>query len=219
LLNEEIIVEEYQPEDTNDEKINEDNIIIIDISNIPLILQNYPRNIPKYNTSKVSDNNKSEPYMAPQIRSQKTSEKQSNITLNLTNYIEDYNLNNYILVFIVYITTIEDTKELEPESELIIIAKSRAEGLEEPKLYKEAVNSNYKNYWFKSEAKEFDTLNNNNTYELVLKPKGVKVLSSRWVYKFKDKSEFYEFKSRFVAKNFIQKYNINYIDTFVNVIK
>jgi hypothetical protein len=64
----------------------------------------------------------------------------------LTNYIEDYNLNNYILASIVYIIILENIKELESESEPITIAKSRAEGLEEPKSYKEVINSNYKNY-------------------------------------------------------------------------
>jgi hypothetical protein len=63
LPNKEIITEEYQSKNTNNKKINENNTIIINIFNIPLILQNYFRNIPKYNISKISDNNKSEFYI------------------------------------------------------------------------------------------------------------------------------------------------------------
>ena len=47
------------------------------------------------------------------------------------------------------------------------------------KLYKEAINTLNKDEWIKSIKLELDTLNNNNTWELVPRPKNIKVLKSR----------------------------------------
>ena len=50
---------------------------------------------------------------------------------------------------------------------------------------------------------ELDTLNNNNIWKLVPRPKNIKVLKSRWVYKIKDIDTLSPiFKSRFIAKGF-----------------
>ncbi len=50
---------------------------------------------------------------------------------------------------------------------------------------------------------ELDTLNSNNTWDLVPRLKNVKVLKSRWVYKIKDIDTLNPiFKSRFVIKGF-----------------
>ena len=67
---------------------------------------------------------------------------------------------------------------------------------------------------------ELDTLNNNNTWDLVPRLKNVKVLKSRWVYKIKDIDTLSPiFKSRFVVKGFEQLYGLNYIETYTSVIK
>lgn len=50
---------------------------------------------------------------------------------------------------------------------------------------------------------ELDTLEDNNTWDLVPRPNNTKVLKSRWVYKIKDIESLTPiFKSRFVAKGF-----------------
>jgi hypothetical protein len=65
------------------------------------------------------------------------------VILALSNYINNFNINPYTLAVIVYITTSEDTKtEIEP----ISIPKSRAKNLVEPKSYKKAVSSEFKDY-------------------------------------------------------------------------
>ena len=67
---------------------------------------------------------------------------------------------------------------------------------------------------------ELQTLENNNTWDLVDLPKDQKVISTRWVYKIKqndDKS--INYKSRFVARGFEQLYGLNYEETFASVIK
>jgi hypothetical protein len=98
--------------------------------------------------------------------------------------------------------------------------KIEIKDLIEPKSYKEAINTLNKDEWIKSMKLELDTLNNNNTWELVLRPKNTKVLKSRWVYKIKDIDTLSPiFKSRFVAKGFEQLYGLNYIETYASVIK
>jgi hypothetical protein len=105
----------------------------------------------------------------------------SRAMLALGDYIEEFNINPYTLAFIAYITTSKEPETIGPKAEIkpISIPKSRAQGLIEPKSHKEAVNSNFKDYWFKSESNELKTLENNNTWELVPKLEGVKVIYSR----------------------------------------
>ena len=96
----------------------------------------------------------------------------------------------------------------------------------EPKSYKEAISSVYKEKWLESMKIEYNKLNNNNTWELVPLPQGARVLKTRWVYKLKNPknsldldSEEVEFKSRFVAKGFEQLYGLDYLETYAAVIK
>jgi hypothetical protein len=100
------------------------------------------------------------------------------------------------------------------------VEKIEIKDLIEPKIYKEAINSLNKDKWLESMQLELDTLNNNNTWELVPRPSNIKVLKSRWVYKIKDISTLNPvFKSRFVANGFEQLYGLNYIETYASVIK
>ena len=67
---------------------------------------------------------------------------------------------------------------------------------------------------------ELDTLNNNNTWELVPRPNNTKILKSQQVYKIKDiETISLIFKSRFITKGFKQLYGLNYIETYISVIK
>ena len=94
--------------------------------------------------------------------------------------------------------------------------------IKKPKSYKEAINSIYKEYWIKAMQKELNTLNSNNTWNIVPYNKDnniVKPLKTKWVYKIKDNNEFIEFKARFIAKGFKQILGLNYIDSFASVIK
>jgi hypothetical protein len=100
------------------------------------------------------------------------------------------------------------------------INKIEIKDLIEPKSYKEAINSLNKDNWLKLMQLELDTLNNNSTWDLVLRPNNIKVLKSRWVYKIKDINTLNPiFKSRFMAKGFKQLYGLNYIETYASVIK
>jgi hypothetical protein len=71
---------------------------------------------------------------------------------------------------------------------------------------------------------EYNSLNNNKTWDLVPLPKGAKALKTRWVYKVKNPNNSQNvnditFKSRFVDKSFEQLYSLNYIETYAAVIK
>ena len=96
----------------------------------------------------------------------------------------------------------------------------------EPKSYKEAINSIYKDQWLESMKTELDLLTKNKTWELVPLPEGAKPLKTRWVYKIKNPNNSQDltssdvvFKSRFVAKGFEQLYSLDYLETFAAVIK
>jgi hypothetical protein len=133
--------------------------------------------------SAKSGNNNTRPVISSLTKNQKAkdthakeAETRSRVTLVLSDYIDKFDINPYTLVSIVYITNSENTKaEIKP----ISIPKSRAQDLVEPKFYKKTVSSESKDYWFKSESNKLKILENNNTWEPVPKPEGVKILNSR----------------------------------------
>ena len=67
---------------------------------------------------------------------------------------------------------------------------------------------------------EYDSQIDNKTWTLVDRPKGRKIIRSRWVYKVKDDGEGNKrFKSRLVAKGFSQVPGIDYFETYSPVVK
>src|SRR5271168_5110705 len=71
---------------------------------------------------------------------------------------------------------------------------------------------------------EYNSINNNKTWDLVPLPKGAKVLKTRWVYKIKNPENSLDlnkitFKFRFITKGFEQLYGLNYLETYASVIK
>jgi hypothetical protein len=86
-------------------------------------------------------------------------------------------------------------------------------GFKEPEDYIEAINSIYKEQWLDAMHKELDSLKSNNTWDLVTRPRGVKPLKTRWVYKIKNPKNSTDlkdiaFKARYVAKSIEQLYII-----------
>jgi hypothetical protein len=85
----------------------------------------------------------------------------------------------------------------------------------EPSTFAEAINCDAKADWAKSMQEEINSLVEQGTWKLVIPPKGAKIISSKWVYKIKTiDGKFERFKSRLVAKGFMQIQSVNYFETY-----
>jgi histone deacetylase 1/2 len=68
---------------------------------------------------------------------------------------------------------------------------------------------------------EFSALQRNKTWHLVPPEKGRNVIDSKWVFKIKRKADgtLDKYKAQLVAKEYKQRYGIDYEDTFSPVVK
>lgn len=88
---------------------------------------------------------------------------------------------------------------------------------EDPKSYKEAINSMHKSEWLNAMNEEYKSLHNTKTIEIVDKPKDKKLVGSLWVFKRKEEITGVRFKARLVAQGFTQKYGQDFDQTFAPV--
>ena len=68
---------------------------------------------------------------------------------------------------------------------------------------------------------EITALKDNQTWDLVPKPRDVKPISCKWVYKIKTRPDgsIEQYKARLVARGFSQQYGLDYDETFSPVAK
>lgn len=78
-----------------------------------------------------------------------------------------------------------------------------------------------KKEWIGAMEEEIEALQRNQTWELVPKPKDVKLISCKWVYKIKTcvDGSIERYKACLVDCGFSQQYGLNYEDTFSPVAK
>jgi len=91
----------------------------------------------------------------------------------------------------------------------------------EPKTYKQAIQSPLKREWLKAMDREVTELEDQACWELVDLPKGYTALGGRWVYTTKtdSKGNIVRYKARWVAQGFNQVLGKDYIETFSTTIR
>jgi hypothetical protein len=92
----------------------------------------------------------------------------------------------------------------------------------EPKTLREALNGPDKHHWTESARAEWDALERNGTFEIVKKPEGLDeadIVKSGHVFKVKKDSqgEIERYKTRVVARGYMQVEGVNYQDIFAPV--
>ena len=73
--------------------------------------------------------------------------------------------------------------------------------------------------WKKAMDQEIQTIEKNDTWELIVLPLGGKTIGVKWVFKtkFNDNGEVDKYKARLVAKGYCQQYGIDYVEIFAPV--
>jgi hypothetical protein len=108
------------------------------------------------------------------------------------------------MILLVNLITHGNEEIREPESLI------KAQSLPQWELWKEVI------------QKEYDALIVNDTWKLVPLSKGKKAIRGKWVFKIKDYNEDGElirrFKARWVAKGFLQKYGVDFDQTWASVV-
>lgn len=91
----------------------------------------------------------------------------------------------------------------------------------EPESYDEAMQSIDKGKWKDAMREEYDSLMNNNTWELVPRPHNENIVDNKWIFKIKINPDgsIERYKARLVARGFTQEYGTSYNETFSPVVK
>jgi hypothetical protein len=89
----------------------------------------------------------------------------------------------------------------------------------EPRTYQEAIDSPDSDKWRDAMADELNSLESHGTWEIVDRPQGRRVISSKWVYRVKYDADgnVSRHKARLVARGFTQVHGVDYTDTFAPV--
>lgn len=92
------------------------------------------------------------------------------------------------------------------------------DSVQEPQTYEEA---SQEPAWQKAMEEEITALEQSQTWDLVPRPKDIKPISCKWVYKIKCRSDgsIERYKARLVARGFSQQYGLDYDETFSPVAK
>ena len=95
-------------------------------------------------------------------------------------------------------------------------------GIRIPRTYREAINDReYAVQWKAAIQEEITSLVSNGTWEEFVLPEGANLVSTKWVFTIKTKSDgsVERFKARLVARGFSQEYGIDYTETFAPTVR
>ena len=92
----------------------------------------------------------------------------------------------------------------------------QANEIEEPSTIEEAIAGSNPEEWKAAADSEYQSLIENDTWELVDLPEDRKAIGSKWVFrvKYDNQGEVKKFKGRLIAQGFSQKYGIDYDEVF-----
>jgi len=102
------------------------------------------------------------------------------------------------------------------------LPRIRASEVRIPRNLREVHRSPHREHWLAAMAKEFASIKEHDTFELVERPEnGVNIVTCKWVLNVKaDKNGFVErFKARLVARGFSQQYGVDYTETYSSVVR
>ena len=87
---------------------------------------------------------------------------------------------------------------------------------QEPTNYEEVVQ---KKEWVEAINGEYQSIMKNDVWDIVPKPEGKSIVSSKWIFKINHAADgsIEKYKARFVARGFSQKKGIDYEETFAPV--
>jgi hypothetical protein len=90
-----------------------------------------------------------------------------------------------------------------------------------PTSHEQATTGPQKKQWEAAISDELQSLAANDVWELVDTPKGVNIVSNKWVFKIKrlPNGQIDKYKARLVARGFTQQYGIDYYETFAPVVR
>ncbi|CAI7829747.1 unnamed protein product, partial [Closterium sp. NIES-54] len=113
-----------------------------------------------------------------------------------------------------------DDKESDYE-ECAFVFFSPVEMPEEPATLKEALESSDAEEWKKAMESELKSIEENGTWELVELSEGRKEITSKWLFKIMSDADgkIERYKSRLVAKGYLQKEKMDYKELFAPVVK
>ena len=109
-------------------------------------------------------------------------------------------------------------------ADFIAYALTAAEEIDstEPTCYQEAIKGRDAHLWIQAIEEEKMSLLKNNTWEIVKRPPGKKLVTSKWIFKRKEgitESDKGRYKARLVAKGFTQKEGVDFNEIFSPVVK
>lgn len=109
----------------------------------------------------------------------------------------------------------------DPDAQELLASLVSGGIINEPKTYKQAMNSPDAPKWEQAMKEELDSLKKLGTWILVPRPKDVKPITAKWVFKIKldANNQPTRFKARLVARGFQQTHGIDYDETFAPVVK
>ncbi|KAL4376734.1 hypothetical protein GQ457_02G021410 [Hibiscus cannabinus] len=91
----------------------------------------------------------------------------------------------------------------------------------DPESFSQAMSCNESKLWYDAMKDEMNSMKNNEVWDLVSLPDGVKAIGCKWVFKTKkdSKGNIERYKARLIAKGFTQREGIDYTETFNPVSK